>query len=246
MKNLVKGSFLLLTHYETMAMITIKLGGSVIQETIDAMNPQIFSFIQKLEELDDSFVITVGGGKISRLLINPVKEAGGDSEDMHKIGIRAVLLQAEYVRALLPRDRTFPYIIESERMMEEAKSVQGQYKYFVSGSWFVGSSSDFAGVTTAALFETDQLLRISNIDYVYDKDPRTHHDAQKLDRITWDEYLNIIGNPSQHEPGGSYPIDPLSARFAREKEITIYFTDLSSFLVCQEINFNHFHGTIIG
>lgn len=227
-------------------MLIIKLGGSVIQENLESLNPKIFEFIEKITKLDTKVTITVGGGKITRLFQQPLKDKNCRTIDIHLVGIRAVLLQAEYVKGLLPIEGRYPYLIDSDEKHTDAVKNIGKYKYFVSGSWNPGHSSDYESVLLAKSFYSKKVLRITDVNYVYNKDPRTNPDAIIIKKVSWDEYLDIIGNPTEHIPGQSYPVDPLTARLAKENEIKFYLTSLDSFLKLETLDFENFEGSVIG
>ena len=57
-----------------------------------------------------------------------------------------------------------------------------------------------------------RLVNLSNIDYVYDKDPKKYPDAKKFERIAWPDFRSLI--PPEWDPGLSSPFDPVAAKEA--------------------------------
>ena len=51
-------------------------------------------------------------------------------------------------------------------------------------------STDTAAALRAAEINADALLKATNVDGIYDKDPRKHTDAKKIDEITYLDVLN--------------------------------------------------------
>ena len=51
-------------------------------------------------------------------------------------------------------------------------------------------STDTAAALRAAEINADALLKATNVDGIYDKDPRKHTDATKIDEITYLDVLN--------------------------------------------------------
>jgi uridylate kinase len=119
------------------------------------------------------------------------------------------------------------------------------YQYFVCGAWIPGASSDINTAMAGVAFGLTSILKVSNVDYVYDSDPRKNPDAKPLKKLTWDEYLKILHNISKHTPGASYPVDPLSAHYAKEHKLKFYFTSLDKFLSTEEFDLQNFDGTVI-
>lgn len=223
-------------------MTIIKLGGSVIQESLDQINPLLIDFVRKIENEFEKAVITVGGGLISRLFQKYAAEHKATIRDQHQIGIRSLLLQAELVKSIFDQKRTYPILIDNKKRLMYAIKAVKKYDFFITGAWNLGKSSDYETIKNAIYFNTKEVLRITNVDYVYDSDPRTNPNANRIFELTWEEYLNIIGNPKDHEPGKSYPVDPFAAKLAQKHKITMKLTSLRSFL---ENNISELKGSTI-
>jgi uridylate kinase len=63
------------------------------------------------------------------------------------------------------------------------------------------------------------LVNLSNIDYVYDKDPRKYPDAKKIEKISWQEFRKLI--PDTWSPGLSSPFDPVAAKEAETLNLEV-------------------------
>lgn len=226
-------------------MLIIKLGGSVIQNSLTEVNPQIFKFAESISKYPEKVAVSTGGGKLCRLFQNALRENGKDNFTLHYIGVASIQFQGEFVRLLLPQNDTYPETIADETTLADALKHKKDYKYFSYALCVPGYSSDYNTVQLAVEFESKKILKISNVGYVYDKDPRIFPEAQQFQKISIHEYMNLIGNPTEHAPGASYPFDPIGAQLAQEKGITIYFTSLQNFLKKGFIDFNEFEGTII-
>lgn len=228
-------------------MLIVKLGGSVIQEDLTNVNPKVFTCVERLLHLHLPIVIVTGGGKICRLFQNALKENGCTNVDnLHWVGTRVVNLQSEFIKSIFPVENTFPFLIDSDEMLSSALNSLDKYMYFAAGGWNIGHSSDYDAAKMALFFKTTEVLRISDINYVYDGDPDKNPDAKKIERATWQEYLDIIGNPGEHVPGASYPVDPIAAQVAMENNLKFYFTSLDKFLEVETLDFSKFQGTVIG
>ena len=60
--------------------------------------------------------------------------------------------------------------------------------------------------------ELKKIINLSNIDYVYDKDPRKYPDAVRIEKISWADFRTLL--PSEWDPGLSSPFDPIAAKEA--------------------------------
>lgn len=73
---------------------------------------------------------------------------------------------------------------EAKKAMEEGKVV-----VFGGGTGHPGCSTDTASADRAAEINADMIIKLTNVDGVYDKDPNKYDDAKMYDEITFDEVL---------------------------------------------------------
>lgn len=76
-------------------------------------------------------------------------------------------------------------------------------------------TTDTAGVLRAIELECEVLLKASNVDGVYDKDPNTNHDAQKYEKVSYAEFLEK----------NLKVLDATAVSLAREKNLPIEIFD---------------------
>jgi uridylate kinase len=118
--------------------------------------------------------------------------------------------------------------------------------FFITAAGSPGHSSDWNTTKLALRFNSKEVISFKNVDGVYSADPKKDPSAKKFKDLTWDEYMNLIGNPETFEPGGHYPVDILAARLAKENNIQfdiINGTDFSNFQNLLEGK--EFSGTVI-
>jgi uridylate kinase len=89
----------------------------------------------------------------------------------------ATRLNAELVRAIFSEHAY-------ERVaVNPTKKVDTDKRIIVGCGWQPGCSSDMDAVLFAKNVKADTLVNLSNIEYVYDKDPNKFKDARKLEII---------------------------------------------------------------
>ncbi len=108
----------------------------------------------------------------------------------------------------------------SELLMNNEKSIM------VSGGLKVGWSTDMDAAVFADILEESRIIKVSNIDYIYDRDPGVVEDAVAIKDMTWDEYFKLfdIQEDSTHSPNKNIPIDVECARFCKKKEISFWIS----------------------
>ena len=227
----------------------IKIGGSTVSKDKD--NVFDYSFIASLEkvlmpfvEQGTKFFLTLGGGYTSRRYRDLAIEQGISTIEQHWIGTTVNVLHAQLVKSYFEKvadDRVIKfedYYDESEMKIEKG--------ILTGGGGRPGHSGDVDAILVAQKLGTKTVISLKNVDGVYDADPSKNPEAIRMDKLTWDEYLDIIGNKSEHEPGGNYPIDPIASRMAQEAGIEFLIMgseDLSNLRLA--LNNEKFVGTIV-
>lgn len=219
-----------------MKTIVVKLGGSMVSKS----DKDLFDFlyvnkfgevIRKYIEQDYRFFIVLGGGYLMRKYRDMAKEGGVEEPmQLHWIGTTVNVLHAEIVRATL-------HDISNERIYAyEDYYAEGPVKFeksvIVGGGGRPGHSGDYDALAIAERVESDVVVSLKNIDGVYTADPKKDPSAKKIDKLSWQEYKEIIGFKTEHVPGGSFPIDPVTSLEAAElkkKFVILGGDDLSNF-----------------
>lgn len=192
--------------------IIISLGGSIIVPNggLDA------AFLKKFRNLivkhvgrGRRFVIIAGGGKIARHYQDAAgKIIGIHPEDIDWLGIHATRLNAHLLRTIF-RKRAHPRLF-----WDPLKKFSWKEPILIGAGWKPGSSTDYIATLAAKKFNADTVINLSNIDYIYDKDPDKYKDAEKIKEITWQEFKKLVGG--KWIPGANTPFDPVASRLAQK------------------------------
>ncbi len=192
-------------------LFVLSLGGSMIVPNggINVSFLKRFTaMIHRRVKLGDRFVIICGGGATARHYI----EAGSQvtkitNEDLDWIGIHATRLNAHLLRTLL-RDVAHPVVIKNPtRRPKWRKSV------LIGAGWRPGRSTDHSAAMFAKMLGAKIVVNISNVDYLYDGDPKKNKDACPVLEMRWSEYRNMVGDV--WSPGLNAPFDPIASRVAQ-------------------------------
>ncbi len=222
--------------------IIVSLGGSlIIPEEID------INFLRDFKELilgeiqkGKKFVLITGGGKVCRKYQNAAKELSNPThEDLDWIGIASLKLNAELVRVI------FNDVANKEVVANLAESFVFEKDVVIGSAYKPGHSTDVDAMLAAITVGAKKVINLSNTDYVYDSDPRTNPNAQKIEKISWAEYRKLI--PTEWNPGLNTPFDPIASKMAEESGVTVVTMNgknINNLMKC--LNGEGFEGTIIG
>ena len=188
-------------------VIIISLGGSLIfPDDIDTdfLN-QFKSLILAQVAEGKKFIIITGGGKICRRYNDALgRITTPTATDLDWLGIATTRLNSELVRLSFGDLAYEKIIMDPDDIPNTDKSI------LLGGGWRPGNSSDMAAVHAAISIGAKKIINLSNIDYVYDKDPRKYPDAVRIEKISWADFRTLL--PSEWDPGLSSPFDPIARR----------------------------------
>lgn len=197
----------------------IRLGGSIlVPDFADGeLLKEFKNIILKQVQEGKKFLIIVGGGHVARkyqeaLVVSGITEA----EPSHWIGIYTIRLNAQLLR-LAFEDYAHPQVFNKPEDLpaEILESV------VIGAAEDPGHSSNYDAAVFAQKVGAQKIINLSNIDYVYNRDPRLNPDAVQYPEVGWKEYMTFI--PQEHEPGGNSPFDIVASRYAHEHDMEVIF-----------------------
>ena len=177
--------------------IVLSIGGSLIvpKTGIDT------TFLKDLNECIRHYVkqgrrffLVAGGGVTARHYRDAGKTVIGDmtDEDLDWLGIHATRLNAHLLRTIF-EDIAHPRIIENY----EKKLQDWEEPIVIGAGWKPGWSTDYDAVILARDYGANLIINLSNIYYVYDKDPNQFSDAKAIKKLTSpDRRTTAAGRPA--------------------------------------------------
>ena len=225
--------------------IILKLGGSLIIPN-GGLNisyvKEFYKFIKKqIKEKKRRFIIVTGGGKLCRLYINAGTQITGHGlkkDDLDWLAIHVTRLNAHLLRTIF-REISHPKIITDYDIIEKVKA-----PVLIAAGWKPGWSTDYNAAILAKDYNVKKIIKMCNIDYVYEKSPEEDPNAKRIEKMSWKRLQSIVG--TDWFPGKSVPFDPIASKLALESKIILYFlngSDLQN--VEKAIDGKSFKGTII-
>lgn len=198
--------------------IVISVGGSLVvpKTGIDVVFLKSFKkAIVSLSKKGFRFIIVVGGGMTARQYQTAARSVGKLTlDDVDWLGIHATRLNGHLMRTVL-REVAHPIM-----MKDPTRSLQNwKESVLIAAGWKPGWSTDYVAVRLAKKVKAKLVINLSNINYVYTKDPNKFKDAKKIEQISWKDFCHLVGGT--WDPGMNAPFDPIASKLARTSKITV-------------------------
>ena len=141
--------------------------------------------------------VVVGGGNIFRGLAGSAE--GMDRSQADYIGMLATVMNALALQDAFERHGIFSRVQSAINMQEVSEPYirrrairhleKGRVVIFAGGTGNPYFTTDTTAALRACEIGAEAILKATQVDGIYDSDPRTNHDAQKFDEIS---YLDVL------------------------------------------------------
>ena len=221
--------------------ISISLGGSLLTRSMEASSYKRYAeAIKSIWEAGHEVVVVCGGGRPARQYITLAKELDATRELQDNLGILATHINALLLIAALG-DAGDPRI---HRRASEIKRHRGD-RILVGGGYKPGSSTDYRAVLFAEAMNADLIINATDVQGVYDVNPKTNANAKKIDNLTFQELESIIVTNLKQAPGEYGLFDLKAVRLCSRLGIPVVFVDgTDPEEILRAVQGNH-HGTVV-
>jgi uridylate kinase len=222
--------------------IVISLGGSVmVPDEIDKEYIKKFAGLARDLAKKHEIAIVSGGGRTARKYIEPAREYGATEYFCDRIGISATRLNAMLLSAAIGPDASLDPPKDQTEALKELRSK----KIVVMGGTEPGHSTDAVAALLAECMKADLFINASDIDGIYDKDPKKNKDAKRLEKMTADDLLDKVKGKAMG--AGKYElVDILAVKVVQRSKLkTIFLSGRDIENMRNAIDGKRFTGTII-
>jgi len=195
----------------------IRIGGSVVASPI---NPELIckysDVINSIKKSGHEVVVVTGGGQLAREFIDVAKNLGLEMQAQDEIAISVSRLFAQlFIKKLANQacDKVATTLDEASECLEKGKIA-------VMGGLKPGITTDTVAALVAERVGADILLKGTDQEGIYDRDPRKHKTAKKLDRVGFDD-LEKVFSETTHRAGIHQIIDPEAVKVLSRKRVKL-------------------------
>jgi len=197
--------------------VVLRIGGSVIASPVntDLMSAHA-EMVQTLRTQGHEVVVVIGGGSLAREFIAIAKKLGLEERAQDELAISVSRLFAQLFLKKLGEMSCGRVALTLDDVAECLK----EGKILVMGGLKPGITTDAVAALVAEHVNADLLVKGTDQDGVYNKDPRKHSDAVKLDRLSFDD-LGEVFSESAHKAGIHQIIDPEAVKILKRNRVKL-------------------------
>jgi uridylate kinase len=198
--------------------IVLRIGGSVVASPLNP--PLIGKYADMLKDLriqGHDMAVVVGGGTLAREFIKAAKDLGLDEKAQDEVAISVSRIFAQLLLKKLGElgCENVPLTIE------DAVNCLLEGKIAVMGGLKPGMTTDTVAALIAEQIDADLLIKATDQEGVYDKDPRKYADAIKFERLSFEDLPRVFAE-DRHKAGIHQVIDPEAIKILKRKHIRVF------------------------
>lgn len=179
--------------------ILIKLSGESLMKDVENVSKdktmEIAKLIKEVKNLGYNIGIVIGGGNFFRgrsnkdmepLFVDTMGMLGttinalGLADAFKKEGVPCIISTPFDLNGLIPK-------LSTEEVLEKYND---NVVIFGGGTGHIGCSTDTCASNKASVIKADVIIKLTNVDGVYNKDPNQYEDAIMYDKLTHQEVLD--------------------------------------------------------
>ena len=197
--------------------LVLRIGGSVIASPVNpALISRYVELLKNLKKQGHVVAAVVGGGAPAREFIRIAKELRLDEKIQDDIAISVSRIFAQlFLKKLgeLGCDSVPLTIEDAARCLDDGKIA-------VMGGLRPGMTTDTVAALLAERVKAELYVKATDQEGIYDKDPRKHADAVKLERVHFKDLLSIF-TLNKHEAGLHQILDSEAVKILEKNRVKV-------------------------
>jgi len=197
--------------------LVLRIGGSVIASPVDpAIISKYADLLKNLKKQRYEMVVVVGGGALARDFIGVAKDLGLDEKAQDEVAISISRIFAQLFLRKLGRLGCEAVSL----MIEDVAKCLQKGKIAVMGGLRPGMTTDTVAALIAENVEAHLYVKATDQEGIYNKDPRRHPDAVRLERLSFNDLPRIF-TESKHKAGLHQVLDPEAVKILKNKRVKV-------------------------
>jgi len=200
--------------------VVLSVGGSSVNPKGEPDLGFLRSLAKMIKKSKNKFGILTGGGSIARVYAKAARALGATEYEADSIAITSTKQNAQLVIAALKCAGidVYPKLIGD---FEEARGLSN--KVVVMGGTIPGITTDTDAVLLGEAIGAARLVNISNVDAIYDSDPRKNKSAKKYAKMSYEQLITLATSSDQRKAGTHFVFDLLACKLIARSKMEAHF-----------------------
>ena len=197
--------------------IVMRIGGSVVASPINpALIGRYVELLKDLKMQGHELAVVVGGGALARDFIKVAKNLGLGERAQDDVAISVSRIFAQLFLKKLGElgCEAIPLTVE------DAVKCLRDGKVAVMGGLKPGMTTDTVAALIAEKVNADLVIKATDQEGIYDKDPKKHADAVMLEHLSFEELPNVFVE-DKHKAGIHQILDPEAVKILKRKRVRV-------------------------
>jgi uridylate kinase len=197
--------------------VVFRIGGSVVASPVntDLMSKYV-EVLKSIKRSGHEVAVVVGGGSLAREFIGIAKKLDLGMAAQDEVAISCSRLFAQLFAEKFGELGCGKVAVT----LDEAAACLAEGKIAVMGGLKPGITTDTVAALVAERVGANLLVKGTDQEGIYDKDPRKFKDAVKLDRLRFDELQGVLAE-TEHRAGIHQIIDPEAVKVLRRRRVRL-------------------------
>ncbi len=200
------------------APVVVSIGGSIIWTGADDARylDRLATLLRRLGQRRP-IGVTTGGGSTARAYIDIGRKLGLTEVELDEIGIDVTRLHARLLAGRIGS----PTPAHPPTTVAAAVQEMRHSSPVIMGGTEPGHTTDGVAALLAVRLRAVRIINATSVDGIYDRDPRTHTNAKRLDRISWSTFRDLVLAGASSAAGQQFPFDHLAANVLARAQIPL-------------------------
>lgn len=199
--------------------IVLSLGGGIVNPEGTPDSEYVKKLVKLLRDSKYNFGIVVGGGRTARLYAQAARELGANEFESDEIAIMSTRQNAALLATAMQGDAC-PTVFSE---FDGARKAAGQYRVVIMGGTIPGISTDTDAALLAEALHAEKLINLSNVDAIYDSNPKTNPNAKKYSKLYYTDLISLATRGDSRKAGENFVFDLLACKIIARSSIEAHF-----------------------
>jgi len=197
--------------------LVVRIGGSVVANPVNTeLMAKYADMIKVIKQKGHEVAVVLGGGALAREFICLAHNLGLNMAEQDEIAISCSRLFAQLFLKKLGKAGCGKVAVT----LDEAAQCLGEGRIAVMGGLKPGITTDTVATLVAERVKADLLIKGTDQNGIYNKDPKKHPNAVKLDKISFEDLSGVFEH-SEHKAGIHQIIDPEAIKVLKRNRLKL-------------------------